>query len=300
MIRNLRVLLLAALAAAAGACTAPAGRNPHPVRSVILIAGDGLSADVVRRNPGALPHIEALCARGASTLEARSVLPSSSAVNWATLLMGAGPEMHGFTEWGSRTPEVEPIAVSSYGIFPGIFGEVRRQRPEAVTGVFYSWEGIGYLYEREAVDENFSADADDEAVCREACRFIAGRRPDLAFVYFAEPDHTGHAYGWESPEYLAMCRKIDSLVGRVVACVDERMDPAETVIVFTADHGGIGTGHGGKTMSEMQVPYVLVGPGIEAGTTIGREVMKYDNAPTIAWLLGLEAPDLWRGKNVLR
>lgn len=300
MIRFIRTLLLAALALGAGACAAPEGGNPRPVRSVILIASDGLSADVVRRNPGALPHIEALFSRGTSTLEARSVLPSSSAVNWATLLMGAGPEMHGYTEWGSRTPEVEPIATSSYGIFPGIFGEVRRQRPEAVTGAFFSWDGIGYLYEREAVDENFSAEADDEAVCREACRFIAERQPDLAFVYFAEPDHTGHTQGWESPEYLAMCQKIDSLVGRVVACVDERMDPSETVIIFTADHGGIGTAHGGKSMSEMQVPYVLVGPGIEAGATIPHEVMKYDNAPTVAWLLGLEAPDVWRGKNILR
>lgn len=300
MIRLIRTLLLAALALGAGACAAPEGGNPRPVRSVVLVASDGLSADVVRRNPGAFPHIEALMARGASTLEARSVLPSSSAVNWATLLMGAGPEMHGYTEWGSRTPEVEPIATSEYGIFPGIFGEVRRQRPEAVTGVFYSWDGIGYLYEREAVDENFSADEDDDAVCREACRFIAERQPTLAFVYFAEPDHTGHTYGWESTEYTAMCRKIDSLVGRVVACVDERMNPSQTVIIFTADHGGIGTGHGGKSMSEMQVPYVLVGPGIEAGTTIGREVMKYDNAPTIAWLLGLEAPDVWRGRNILR
>ncbi len=299
MIRTLRILLLAAAAFAAAACSSD-GRNPRPVRSVILVASDGLSADVVRRNPGAFPHIEALMARGTSTLEARSVLPSSSAVNWATLLMGAGPEMHGYTEWGSRTPEVEPIATGDYGIFPGIFGEVRRQLPDAVTGVFYSWDGIGYLYEQQAVDENFSADEDDDAVCREACRFIAERQPALAFVYFAEPDHTGHTYGWESPEYTDMCRKIDSLVGCVVACVDASMDPARTAIVFTADHGGIGTGHGGKTMAEMQVPYAVVGPGIEAGTTIPHEVMKYDNAPTIAWLLGLDAPDVWRGKNILR
>ena len=28
--------------------------------------------------------------------------------------------------------------------------------------------------------------------------------------------------------------------------------------------------------------------------------MRYDNAPTVAELLGLDAPDLWRGKSVLR
>ncbi len=292
-------LLLAALVATAGACGS-AEPPRAPVDTVVLIASDGFSADVLRRHPGAFPHIEALAARGASTLEARSVLPSSSAVNWATLLMGTGPEMHGFTEWGSRTPEAEPVATNEYGLFPGIFGEVRRQRPEAVTGVFYSWGGIGYLYEQETVTRNFHSGDDDRLLCSEACRFLADNRPTLAFVCFAEPDGAGHTHGWESEEYLAACRTIDSLTGCLIACIDRTYDPARTAILFTADHGGIGTGHGGKTMSEMLVPYILVAPGIPAGSRFDREVMRYDNAPTVAELLGLDAPDLWRGKSVLR
>lgn len=299
MIRFSTLPLLVLLTAGLGACT---GGDPQPatVRSVVLIASDGFSSDVVRRNPGAFPHIEALAARGASTLEARSVLPSSSAVNWATLLMGAGPEMHGYTDWGSRTPEVQPVDTNEYGLFPGLFGTLRRQRPEAVTGAFYSWDGIGYLYEQAAVTRNFHSQDDDRLLCTEACAFIAANAPTLAFVCFAEPDGAGHTHGWESPEYLAACRTIDSLVGCLVECIDRTLDPRHTAIVFTADHGGIGTGHGGKTMSEMQVPYVIVGPGIPAGRHIDREVMKYDNAPTIATLLGLESPDVWRGKDILR
>ena len=99
---------------------------------------------------------------------------------------------------------------------------------------------------------------------------------------------------------LAACRTIDSLTGCLVGCIDRTYDPARTAILFTADHGGIGTGHGGKTMSEMLVPYILVAPGIPAGSRFDREVMRYDNAPTVAELLGLDAPDLWRGKSVLR
>ena len=299
MKNSFRSLLLAVLVAGAGAC-GPAATAPASVDAVVLIASDGFSADVMRRHPGAFPHIEALAARGASTLEARSVLPSSSAINWATLLMGAGSEMHGFTDWGSRTPEAEPVDTNEYGLFPGIFGEVRRQRPEAVTGVFYSWDGIGYLYEQAAVTHNFHSGDDDRLLCTEACGFLAENRPTLAFVCFAEPDGAGHTYGWESEEYFAACRTIDSLAGCLVACIDRTFDPARTAIIFTADHGGIGTGHGGKTMSEMQVPYILVAPGVAAGTHFDREVMKYDNAPTVADLLGLDAPDLWRGKSVLR
>lgn len=300
MNRTFKLLFLLLLASASGACCGPKAPARQPVESVVLIASDGFSADVMRDHPGAFPRIEALMSRGISTLEARSVLPSSSAVNWATLLMGAGPEMHGFTEWGSQSPEVEPVAVGEYGLFPGIFGELRRQRPEAVSGVFYSWDGIGYLYEQAAVTRNFHSGDDDRLLCDEACRFIAEAKPALTFVCFAQPDGAGHAEGWDSSAYLAKCRTIDSLVGRVVDCADRELDPARTAIIFTADHGGIGTGHGGKTMHEMQVPYVLVGPGIPAGAPVGREVLKYDNAPTVAALLGLEAPDLWRGKSVLR
>lgn len=300
MLHSLRIAFLLLVAAGTAACCGPKTPARQPLQSVVLIGSDGFSADIMRQHPGAFPNIESLMARGTSTLEARSVLPSSSAINWATLLMGAGSEMHGFTDWGSQTPEVEPIAVNEYGLFPGIFGEVRRQMPDAVTGVFYSWGGIGYLYEQPAVTRNFHSEDDDALLCEEACRFIAAEKPALTFVCFAQPDGAGHGKGWESPEYFAMCRTIDSLVGRLIACIDRELDPASTAIVFTADHGGISTGHGGKTMHEMQVPYVVVGPGIPAGATFDREVMKYDNAPTIAELLGIEAPDVWRGKSVLR
>lgn len=299
IIRTLRIALVL-LAAAAEACSEPKPPARKPLEAIVLIGSDGFSAEVMRRNADAFPNIRALMARGLSTTEARSVLPSSSAINWATLLMGAGSEMHGFTTWGSQSPEVDPVTVNEWGLFPGIFGEVRRQRPDAVTGVFYSWDGIGYLYEQAAVTRSFHSGEDDELLCREACRFIEERKPVLTFICLAEPDLTGHESGWESEEYFAMCRTVDSLVGQVVATVDRSLDPARTAIVFTADHGGIERGHGGKTMSEMLVPYILVGPGIPAGETFRHEVMKYDNAPTIADLLGLEAPDVWRGKSALR
>lgn len=50
---------------------------------------------------------------GCYTLKKRSVLPSSSAVNWASMFMGAGPELHGYTEWGSKTPELPSRVVMS-------------------------------------------------------------------------------------------------------------------------------------------------------------------------------------------
>lgn len=35
---------------------------------------------------------------------------------WASMLMGAGPELHGYTEWGSRVPGLPSCEVDQDGI----------------------------------------------------------------------------------------------------------------------------------------------------------------------------------------
>lgn len=300
MFQKLNSLLIAVLTAAllagcGGQCPKTETKN-RTYKHVILIGSDGFSSEIMHEHPGKFPRIEQLIKEGSYTFESRSVLPSSSAINWATMLMGAGSEMHGFTDWGSKTPEAKPAYLNKYGIFPGIFGEVREQKPEAVTGVLYSWDGIGYLFEKEAVNLDRFVTTDD-SIAMESVKFIQEQKPTLAFVYFAEPDGAGHNHGWLSPEYVAACEKIDSLVGVVVDGVRSSMDMKETAIIFTSDHGGINTGHGGKTMQEMEVPFVMVGENIPVNRKIESIVMKYDVAPTIAEMLGIDAPEQWRGKS---
>ena len=71
---------------------------------VFLIGLDGWGAYSVEK--AEMPNVKTLMDAGCYTLKKRSVLPSSSAVNWASMFMGAGPELHGYTEWGSKTPEL--------------------------------------------------------------------------------------------------------------------------------------------------------------------------------------------------
>ncbi len=285
---------------ASGAKKSKAPSSPR-FEHVVLIGSDGFSSEIMRLHPGAFPNIQKLFVRGTHTYQARSVLPSSSAVNWASMLMSAGPEMHGFTDWGSQTPELRPIYKGGYGMFPGIFGELRDQRPDAISGVIYSWSGIGYLFEKAAVNFNGEIEeGNDNKVAEEACKFIAEQRPTLAFVYFSAPDHEGHTYGWESDEYFKACLKIDSLVGTMVECIDNTFGYGNAAIIFASDHGGKGKGHGGKTMEEMETPFVMVGNGIPPVTELSHVAMKFDVAATIADMLGLTAPDQWIGRSLLR
>ena len=42
--------------------------------------------------------------------------------------------------------------MSEHGIFPTIFTEVRRQRPDAELGALYEWDGIAYLVDTLALN----------------------------------------------------------------------------------------------------------------------------------------------------
>ena len=53
-------------------------------KHVVLVAFDGLSAVAIRNHP--MPNFNRLMKEGASTLNNRSILPSSSAPNWASML----------------------------------------------------------------------------------------------------------------------------------------------------------------------------------------------------------------------
>ena len=89
-------------------------------KHVVLVAFDGLSAVAIRNHP--MPNFNRLMKEGASTLNNRSILPSSSAPNWASMFTGVGPELHGYTTWGSKTPEIPPFITNQYGRFPGLYG----------------------------------------------------------------------------------------------------------------------------------------------------------------------------------
>lgn len=268
------------------------------VQNVVLIGADGFGAFMLRDHADKLPNLTALIKRGSSTLEMRSVLPSSSAVNWASILMGAGPELHGYTEWGSKTPDLPSRVVSENGIFPCIFNAARAKYPKAELGAFYSWDGIGYLFDTVAVNTNVFT-PNDEVMTAKAVEYLKSEQPKLAFFYMAEPDGTGHSIGWNTEEYIAMCQKIDAYVGRIVDGVDKAGMTGNTIIIFVSDHGGIDKGHGGKTMVEMQVPYIVVGPGVKKDYTITNSMMCYDNAATIAHILGLDQPEVWIGRPAL-
>lgn len=273
-----------------------AGNLPK-AKHVVLIGLDGWGSYSVQK--AHMPNVKTLMKQGAFTLKKRSVLPSSSAVNWASMFMGAGPELHGYTDWGSKTPELPSRELNAHGIFPTIFQLVRDKSPKAEIGCLYEWDGIKYLVD--TLSLSYHAEAPDyneypEALCGMAERYIKEKHPKLLAVCFDNPDHVGHVSGHDTPEYYANLKELDRYIGRIIQAVKKAGMLKETIFIVTADHGGINKGHGGKTMAEMETPFIISGKGIKKSGEFSESMMQFDVASTIAYIFGLQQPQVWIGR----
>ncbi|HEX7754668.1 MAG TPA: alkaline phosphatase [Niabella sp.] len=270
-----------------------AGAQPARIKHIVLIGCDGFGAYALPEAD--MPHLKKLMQEGAWSLKARSVLPSSSAVNWASLLMGAGPTEHGYTEWNSAVPEIPSADTSRYGLFPSVFSLLKEQKPEAVSALIYSWQGIDPLIEKAVTTIRIAGKDSDDFCADTAAAIIQSKKPVLTFVHLDQPDGVGHNIGHRTPEYYAALKQVDARIGKIVNAVKAAGIAAETIIIVTADHGGKGKGHGGKSLDEVQIPWVVCGPGVKKSYPLQNTIITYDTAATIAWLLGLKAPQSWRG-----
>jgi predicted AlkP superfamily pyrophosphatase or phosphodiesterase len=271
--------------------------NQKPLaKHVILIGSDGFGAYAF--NKAKVPNLRKLMQEGSYSLEARCVLPSSSAVNWASMIMGSGPELHGYTEWGSKTPELPSRIIGKGNIYPTIFSLIEEQLPEAKKGVVYTWGGIGYLFEKSMVDIDYNGKTDVDTA-KKALKFIVDEKPALTFIHFDEPDGAGHNIGHDTPEYYEAVEKIDSLVGIIITTLEKNNLMDDTAIIFSSDHGGIGKGHGGKTLEEVEIPWILYSKNIPKKGKLNSSIVTYDTAATIADILGIKPPQYWTGRTVL-
>jgi predicted AlkP superfamily pyrophosphatase or phosphodiesterase len=293
--------LIGFLLALAG-CTPQKQGQPKEwlAQHVIFIGLDGWGAYSVEKAD--MPHVKQLMGQGAYTLKKRSVLPASSAVNWASMFMGAGPEIHGFTTWNSKTPELPSRVISHYGMFPTVFGLLRDAHPEAEIGYEYEWDGMQYLAELSAMNfamevKNYKTNQDTAFIV--ACNYIRQAKPNLFALIVDEPDHVGHEAGHDTPEYYTVLHMLDGYIGQIIDAVKEAGFYDETIFIISADHGGLGNGHEGMRMQEMETPFIIAGKNVKSGWNFDDlSMMQFDVASTIAYIFRLEQPQVWIGRPV--
>lgn len=285
-----RYFLVVAMFVAAMLCSCQGERQAE---HVFLVGFDGWGSYCM--DSVDMPNTRALMEQGCYTFKKRTVLPSVSAPNWASMFMGATTELTGWTNNGA-TPPLEPAYVNENGVFPTIFSLIREQIPEAKSACIYEWGGIRPLVDEKAID--YCVQEKPELIASRSAKYIKDVKPDFMAIIYDDPDHVGHSAGHATPEYYARMEELDALLGEIITAIKEAGIYDDSIIIVTSDHGGINHGHGGLSMMEMETPFIIAGKNIKQGGEFSEVMLQQDTAHTLAEIFGLTVPQMWSGNSM--
>ena len=261
-------------------------------KHVIIIGVDGLSPDGIRN--ANTPVLDALMQQGAYSMHARAVMPSSSGANWGSMVMGAGPEQHGVisNDWRTDNLVLPPTVVRDDNHFPSIFAVIRDQRPEAHLAAFLDWNPV-QNYIEEGIVNYMALPRNEEETTDEVVTYFADHKPDFTFIHLDHVDGAGHRYGHGSPQYYRSVEKADSLIGLIVEATRLNGMFNQTVFILSSDHGGVGFGHGGNSLAEIEIPFIVSGSNVKPNHELKMPINVYDVPATALFALGITQPYEW-------
>jgi predicted AlkP superfamily pyrophosphatase or phosphodiesterase len=257
---------------------------------VVLILVDGMRPDALMQAD--TPTIIRLLKKGTYTYGAQTVIPSVTLPCITSIFLGVPPEDH-YTignYWNSSDWQA-----------PGLIDLVRQSGGQ--TASFYNWEQLRDISRPGSLDisvcinsaesQDLPLGESDNQVVDIASLFISSSNFDFIFVYLGCLDTAGHRHGWMSPEYLQTLGNADKCIDRLLKSV-----PDSASVVIASDHGGHDHDHGTGDPQDMTVPLIISSSKIRPGQ-LATPVSVLDIAPTVASLLGLNAPKEWIGKSLV-
>lgn len=269
----------------------PAVYNAHlefqsETERVVLVSFDGLRPDAIA--PAGALHLKSMQQFGAFAM-ARSVMPSITLVNHATMISGVGPEIHKIT-WNSYIPELGTLSV------PTIFDLAKKKglRTAMVAGK----EKFKHFDRPGTIDTLIIQEGTPLNVAQDAIEILKQKKPQLLFVHFRHPDSEGHDNGWMGDDQLDAIGESDQALGYILTELKAEGLLESTTVLATADHGGHERGHGTESDVDMTIPWIAIGAEVPVKEPLAAQITQYDTAATVADLLELEIPAGWQGKSV--
>lgn len=271
----------------------PARRGPGiaPVAHVIHVSVDGLRPDAITTlGPTNLPNFYRLRTQGAFTDNARNDYDITVTLpNHTTQLTGRGVLGAAGHAWTSNSDPApgQTLASNKGAYIAGVFDVAHdhglRTAEYASKSKFSlfanSWDATNGAPDLTGIDNgrnkidvylNMSSTSNlvDALVAVQATQAC-----DYVFLHLADPDAVGHASGWDVTPGSAYCNAViamDRLLGRLFTLVDSNaLFRAKTLMIVTADHGGLGTDHSNPAVREdYTIPFYVWGPGVSAGADL--------------------------------
>jgi len=297
-IRSAAIVLLVLLAASPLFALQPLPVNAAPTsdRRVLVISIDGMRPDVLLR--ARIPNIRQLTLRGSFTFWAESTDMAITLPTHVSMLTGVSPARHHIT-WNDD----RPVAAGALKV-PTLFDLAKKAGYS--TAMVVGKHKLGIMARPGMVDWLVAPGMireDALAIAEAAAGVLREHRPQVMFVHFPDPDTTGHAIGWGSPEQVVATDRVDQGIGMLMTALRESGLSNQTLVIVTADHGGSGLSHGENVPYSHFVPWIAVGPGVRENYDLTREpnpaVHVEDVFATAMIFLNIALPEDTDGKPVL-
>lgn len=254
--------------------------------AIILV--DGMRPDgLLQANT---PTLDRLISEGASTLQARTVMPSITLPCISSLFLGVTPRTHKVI---TNTWKMTRYAQA------GMIDQAHQAGLR--TAMFYNWAQLRDIARPGSLDVgmclNNSEDKGRDPRLADAeltdliVSWLTDHAYDLLFIYLGGTDTAGHRDGWMSEPYLQTISHADHCIGQILATLGENA----TVIVLS-DHGGHFKLHGTPSAEDMTIPIILHGESIQPGQRLNHKIRILDIAPTVAHILDFPPGNDWQGQ----
>lgn len=267
---------------------------------VAVISIDGLRPDALEK--ANTPHLDTLRRLGRYTDQARSVLPSKTIVNHASMVSGVGVDRHrlSFNFWVPWRQKIQAPTIFELATDHGLktaFIVAKSKLAKLIRDGDVNWA----YYPRFKVSDPLAVWEDifpAHLIGKIASKVIIHHQPDLLFIHIADVDRAGHRHGWMSVEQIRAVERADGAVGAIVKALIRAKIYLDTTLLITADHGGYEKKHISKSKEDpyydihTRIPLIAVGPG--ATEEMKEDIHTWDIAPTAAKILNLPVPDEWR------
>ncbi len=263
---------------------------------MMIVSIDGLRPDCLLRADA--PNLKSLVENGAFSFWANTTPVAITLPSHASMLTGVIVERHGIQGNDDNAAANEKLLV------PSIFDLAN----QAGISTGMSAGKSKFSMFAKSIDHSWTpaeSKTKDEIVGDHAVEIILQHQPRLMFVHFPGADSSGHSKGWGGPEQLATIAEIDKQLGRVFAAMVEAKVREDTIVLISADHGGMGKKHGSANAlhaTNQSIPWIIAGPGIRKDVDLtlsdNPKIQTYDTFATACKVFGLQVPDGIDGKVV--
>ena len=225
-----------------------------------------------RTNEYAMELFNEYCA---TSYSAQSETPTISAQNYTSIIHGKAYAT-AQKEYQITNNEAGAYYYPDFGkevaVYPSIFEALGQSFPNRGNAAFAEWTPIVNGIIEPDAPVYLHGSTKNTGDMQDVADYIKSENyKNTAMIYMQSDymDAVGHSNGYYTDKYYTELERYDDYFKAIMDALEETGTKDETLVLFTADHGGTAGGsHGGTTNQEYDVQIALGGQTIDSGATL--------------------------------